>query len=171
MTLVDSWPGYYGSVNLLSQQLPDASIIVTGGDDIFPDPNHDADAIRRQFYEHFPDGFGVMQPDGDDLYGSQSICPSPWMGGRWVHEAYGGKGPMCSEYSVWFGDKELRCVAMLMEAFWSRPDLCQRHNHWWRTGKRMAYQLRNEQLYWEKDKVMFNTRRAEGFPGHGRITR
>jgi len=168
---VPEWPGYYASVNLLSRQLPEAAIIVTGGDDVFPDLHHDAAELREEFYSHFPDGFGVMQADGDDLYGSQGICSSPWMGQRWVREAYMGKGPMCPDYSVWFGDKELRCVAMLMNAFWGRPDLTQRHEHWWRTGKRMPYQLRNEQLYWEADQIRYNTRRAEGFPGHERLPR
>src|SRR5262245_31422690 len=64
----DYYPGWPGSINILARDIVprSAPIIVSGGDDMLPDPNHTAEQIARQFLERFPDTFGVMQPHGDD---------------------------------------------------------------------------------------------------------
>lgn len=162
------WPGYYRSVCALCQQIGEADIVVTGGDDMFPDGRLDAQQIAEQFFERFPDGFGVMQPTGDDLWGTDLVAGSPWLGSAWVREAYRGSGPLCQDYMVWFGDQELKLVAERLGVFWPRPDLVQRHEHWWRTRQRKDYQKRNQQLYWQPDQKIFEARLAADFPGHER---
>ncbi len=78
--------GYARSVNALVadilKQDPTCDWIVTGGDDVYPDPNHTAEEIARDCFEHFAEmhiaealnrravpevygTFGVMQPTGD----------------------------------------------------------------------------------------------------------
>ena len=92
------YPGYALAVNqLVDRELhndPDCNWIVTGGDDVFPDPNHTADEIARECEHHFsylmmertgqPHDicrsmpgvtFGVMQATGD-RYGEQPTLPA-----------------------------------------------------------------------------------------------
>src|SRR5258708_96797 len=104
MAICGPYPGYAQAVNGLVRGVlewdPTCNWIVTGGDDVFPDPNHTADEIAEQCRQHFawqncrvnPEGiycpperrnalnrefetFGVMQPTGDS-YGEQPSLPS-----------------------------------------------------------------------------------------------
>ncbi len=73
------YPGYAVAVNALIGHIlelqPAAQWIVTGGDDVEPDPNHSAEEIAKECSWHFlkedyrdagePGTFGVMQPTGD----------------------------------------------------------------------------------------------------------
>jgi hypothetical protein len=51
------YPGYAQAVNELVARVlhdyPDCNWIVTGGDDVYPDPNHTADEIARECEQHF----------------------------------------------------------------------------------------------------------------------
>lgn len=162
------WPGYYQSfLRLVAAIGPRADIVITGGDDITPDFKRPAEAIGREFFERFPDGFGIMQPLGDDMPRSETICPSPWVGRGWIERAYGGRGPVWPEYIGFFGDQELKEVAEKLGVLWQRRDLIQYHDHWSRPGgpAKTEYQKRND-AYWAADEKLFYSRRAEGFPGH-----
>jgi len=162
------WPGYYQSFIKLCKTIGDAAdIVVTGGDDITPDFKNRADKIGKEFFEHFPDGFGVMQPTGDDMPGRYEICPSPWIGSGWIRRAYGGKHPVWPEYFGFFGDEELKNVSEKLGVLWRRDDLIQYHDHWSRKDgpKKTDYQIKNDG-YWKADETLFHARKAEGFPGH-----
>jgi len=165
------YPGYFRSVNALAKAIgSSASIVVTGGDDMTPDPTFTAQQLAEQFYERFPDGYGVMQPTGDDLPGTEKICGSPWFGRAWLDESYEGNGPMWHEYRSFSGDEELRFVAEAQGVLWQRRDLVQRHDHWTRRGLAAMtnYQRRNEALYFERDAALFRERQDLGFPGSAR---
>ena len=167
---VQPYPGYFTSVNRMAQRLVRehaADIVVTGGDDMWPDPNHTAEEIGQQFMEKFPDGYGVMQPTGDDLDGTDRICGSPWMGRRWALEGYGGLGCFWPEYKAFYGDEELRHVSEALGVLWQRPDLVQHHDHWTRGGvqKMTPYQRKNEAVYFEPDGAIYKARKAAGWGG------
>jgi hypothetical protein len=163
------YAGYAEAVNHLCQYIiaddPQAEWIVTGGDDILPDPNHSAEEIARECCAHFADAknrgsgysalqwdawatFGVMQPTGDRWEvngpgtgaGIDRVAGSPWIGREFARRMYGGRGPLCEEYWHCGEDEELMQVAMMMGVFWQRPDLIHHHAHWGRPkpGQRMA---------------------------------
>lgn len=166
---VSAYDGYFASVNRLARFLVEheqASIVVTGGDDMFPDPRHRADEIATDFRREFPDLCGVMQPIGDDLPGTDRICGSPWLGRGWIERAYEGAGPFHAGYRQFYGDEELRIVATRADRLLDRPDLVQRHEHWSRGGKQTDYQIANDR-WWEQDKALYVARAAERFPGSG----
>jgi nucleoside-diphosphate-sugar epimerase len=170
----DPWPGYYRSLIRLCRAIgQEADIVVTGGDDMWPDPRKRAEAIASEFFQKFPDGFGILQPTGDDLAGTDRICGSPWLGREWIRRAYQGRGPVWGEYLGFFGDEELKNVSSSLGVLWQSPDLVQYHDHWSRAGgpPKTDYQGRNERLYWERDKALFHRRREAGWPGHWPLTR
>lgn len=168
---VDKYKGYFASVNRLAKLVVaehEADIVVTGGDDMLPDPTKRADEIGAEFLARFPDGYGVMQPTGDDLPGTKDICGSPWMGRRWIERAYGGDGPLCGEYFHFYGDLELKELAGELGVLWQRDDLRQYHDHWIRRGGIAAttsYQRRNETAFFDVDKSVYAARKAAGWPG------
>jgi len=166
------YPGYFAAVNLLAHEIGEqADILVTGGDDIFPDERHTAVEIGREFYARFPDGFGVMQPIGDPLPGTDRICGSPWLGRGWLTRAYGGAGPLHPNYIAFFGDEELHHVAKLHGCLWQRPDLVQHHAHYSREGGPPieSYQMGN-QRYWAADGALCAQRRAVEWDGSGPLS-
>jgi hypothetical protein len=186
------YPGYYGAVNLLSTVLrhPHSvylhnskitgikthgsstvpSIVVTGGDDIYPDANLTAFEIRDTLYARRPDGFFVAQPTGDvvAMPGTDKICGSPWFGRAWLERGYGGLGPFCADYFQFYGDEELQNVAKLTGAYVALPNVTQRHEHYHRPGgpTKTDYQARNETHYWSPDQKTFYERQKKGWPGH-----
>lgn len=169
----EKYPGWPESVNILSRYLGDAvDILVTGGDDIYPDPRHDAQEIASQFQARFgSSGFGVMQPTGEDWGGyNRKICASPWFGKAWLNEGYGGKGPLWREYNHFFADEELRELAQMLGILWQRDDLSQFHDHWSRKGgpPKEGYQTALDK-FWSKDETLFKMRKASKFPFHGRL--
>jgi len=176
---VQRYPGWPAAVNYLALDLTvdhDATIVVTGGDDMLPDPDHAADEIAEEFLTHFgPELLGVMQPTGDPMGidrdgvpAAARICGSPWLGRGWVGRAYNGHGPLPAGYHHYYMDEELQLVAERLGLLRQRPDLTQRHEHWTRRGcgPQTDYQRRN-QLHWGADRQLFNERRAAGFPGSG----
>jgi hypothetical protein len=165
---VSAYPGYWRSCNALAKAVvaidPEFRALVCAADDMEPDPDHTADEIAYQFLDRFPDGYGVMQPTGDDLDGTDRICGSPWLGRGWIIDSY-SDGPYHSGYMQFFMDEELLNVAKLEGVLWQRPDLTQYHAHWSREGKitKTDYQRANDR-FWAQDKRLFEARRAEGFP-------
>jgi hypothetical protein len=185
------YPGYYRSVNLLAGVLrrgtfglrdgglirkshygvsTPPAVVVTGGDDMFPDEKLSAHEIRDTLYAMRPDGWFVAQPIGDvaGMPGTDKICGSPWFGAAWLERGYGGQGPFCGDYFHFYGDEELKNVSVLTGAYVELPNICQRHEHYRRQGgpKKTAYQARNETRYWTPDQRIFNERKSKGWPGH-----
>lgn len=173
--------GYPWAVNELCRYLiahHGAQIIVTGGDDIFPDPDRPAGEIAAEFIEHFGGTFGVMQPTGDrwmwdgktETCASERICGSPWMGRAFVERINGGRGPFWPEYFHFECDVELKEVAEQLGVLWQRQDLTQEHRHWSRPvdgkrGRRPEYLVHAHTQAVEARKLV-ETRRANGWPGH-----
>ena len=166
--------------------------IVGGGDDYWSDPGRDANAIATDCCRHFADldsfahcSWGVMQPTGDRWGDNESsraafgenrgaeidrIAGSPWMGREWCERAYLGNGPMPDFYHHLYIDEELQEVATLLGVFWQRRDLTQYHNHPCRQEGYGVYQTGHlAPLYdpaaWNREKEIFETRKAKGFPG------
>ncbi len=162
------YPGYAKAVNYLCRVIldtyPHAEWIVTGGDDVEPDPNHSAETIAAQCSEMFgrlahrvivgPEltlggpmsTWGVMQPTGDrwgetDIIPGKTgayidrVCGSPWMGREFCRRMYQGQGPLFSGYFHMFEDEELQCVAQRLGVLWQRRDLTHYHRHYGREGK------------------------------------
>ncbi len=124
------YKGYAVAVNTLVKLIletdPQAEWIVTGGDDVEPDPNHSAETIAAQCSEMFAQlhaerykcsptcpqnhhTMGVMQPTGDrwgehDIIPGKTgayidrVCGSPWMGREFCRRMYQGQGPLFSGY-------------------------------------------------------------------------
>lgn len=165
----DHYPGWPGSINILARDVVprSAPIIVSGGDDMLPDPNVPARDIAAQFLERFPDTFGVMQPHGDDFLETAQFCGSPWLGRAWCDRMYGGTGPMFQGYVHHGADDELFWVARCMGALWSRPDLSQYHDHFLREGEAPPqWWVEAVEKNDERDTLHFIARAAHFFPGH-----
>lgn len=164
----DSYPGWPESVNILCRTIiPEScNLIVSGGDDMLPDPSHSASQLAEQFFERFPDGFGVMQPHGDEFMCAKRYCGSPFIGRGWFERMYGGDGPMYKGYHHNYADNELYWLAKGFGALWERPDLSHYHDHFTRDG-------REQPAYWEsvkerdlRDCLLYYSRVHENFPGH-----
>lgn len=165
----DSYPGWGDSINILCRELvpKDAPIVVSGGDDMLPDPNHSAAEIAAQFKRHFPDLFGVMQPQGDDFEATAQFCGSPWLGRAWIDRMYGGVGPMYPGYRHFWADEELLWVSKGLGALWIRNDLTQFHDHFRRnSSEKPAYWVQNVERNDRADTQLFIARGSLGFPGH-----
>lgn len=164
----DYYPGWPESVNILCRQVIPQScqLIVSGGDDMLPDPNHTAQELAAQFFDRFPDGFGVMQPHGDEFMCAKRYCGSPFIGRAWFENMYGGRGPMYGGYHHNYADNELYWVAKGLNALWERTDLSHFHDHFTRTGE-------SQPDYWNsvkqrdlQDCLLYYARVHETFPGH-----
>jgi hypothetical protein len=169
----DHYPGWPGSINILCDKVvpKDAPIVVSGGDDMLPDPNHTAHELAEQFLDHFKDSpggtFGVMQPHGDTFMESPRYCGSPFLGRRWIETMYGGTGPMNAAYHHNWADNELYWVARGLNALWSRSDLSHFHEHFTRTGEeKPAYWREAVETTDAKDCRLFISRAWSRFPGH-----
>jgi hypothetical protein len=177
------YEGYSKSVNCLVERIlggdPEASWIVSGGDDVEPDTCHTAEEIASQCAGHFAGTFGVMQPTGDRWADGSidRICGSPWMGRDFCRRMNGGNGPFWPEYWHMFPDEEMQEVAKLLGILWQRRDLVHRHNHFCRVGEAVDWakgranmpaflQEANSAAHWQKYKDLFQSRKNAGFPGH-----
>lgn len=175
----EHFEGYYKSCAILVKAVFrqfDTDIVVVAGDDMWPDPSKGAHEIGAEFVDRFPDTFGVMQPIGDRFPRTiHEICGSPWIGRDFATRMYGGDGPWCLEYFHFYGDQELRDVALGMDVLWQRKDLSQYHDHWTRRrvasgcgqpskSRRPAY-LEKSQSRWGADQDLYKQRKADGFPG------
>lgn len=165
----ENYQGYWQSVNSLSWKAwsVNADVVVCAADDLYPDPNRKSYEIAEDFYKKFPDGYGVMQPIGDKMKGTDQICGSPWIGRKFIEKAYDGQGPYHSGYFHFYGDEELFEITKANDLLWQRDDVTQYHEHWCRPGgpKKLPYQSRNSQFHWDKDKKLFMERKDAGFPG------
>jgi|GEM_PF-844730 len=169
IVVVDDYPGWPGSVNvLLERAVPrSADIIVTGGDDMLPDPDHSASDLGRAFFEHFEGTFGVMQPHGDVYKGTATYCGSPWLGRDWCDRMYAGRGPLCEAFTHNWADMELYWVARCLGRLWVRDDLTQYHDHFSRRGEAAPdYWTNSATRHDQQDTLTFIARAATGFPGH-----
>ncbi|MDX2146496.1 MAG: hypothetical protein SFZ23_03150 [Planctomycetota bacterium] len=170
----DSYPGWAESINILCREVvpKSAAIVVSGGDDMFPDPNHTAQELAEQFLEHFKDSpggtFGVMQPHGDEFANTRHYCGSPWLGREWINSMYQGRGPMCGQYRHNWGDVELYWVARCLDALWERPDLTQYHAHFRRgeDTKKPRWWVENVERNDRHDVELCIQRTWMRFPGH-----
>lgn len=165
---VEKYEGWAASVNhLCTHVLPaDCAIIVTGGDDVLPDPNHDAATLARQFLDRFPDTFGVMQPRGDGFMASHQYCGSPFLGRAWCRDMYSGTGPLYARYRHNYADNELQWLARGMGVLWDRHDLTHRHEHFSRASVAAPAHwaaVVNSDL---RDCMLYFARAYEDFPGH-----
>lgn len=170
--------GYPASIRwLVENALPDdCDLVVTGGDDMAPDPNLKPATIREQFFGRFPDGYGVMQPTGDrwgtDKSGrsaAERICGSPFMGREFLLNSYEGLGPFFRGYFHFYADEELFNVATRDGVLWQRRDMTHFHDHWTRTNRRQPEIYGLLQAHWERDRDLFAKRRSQGFPDSGRL--
>ena len=165
----DRYPGWAASVNLLCREIVPASapVAVTGGDDMLPDPNHDAHELLGQFLDRFPATFGVMQPVGDTFMHASEYCGSPFLGRAWISLAYNADGPMHPGYRHNWADHELHWVARALDALWTRPDLSHHHAHFSRTGEAPPDYWTSEVGAHDRDDVeRFIARLALAFPNH-----
>jgi hypothetical protein len=161
-----AYEGYYKSMIEMSRAIGrEADIIITGGDDIFPDEKHTAQEIGIECFTKYPDGFFIMQPTGDAMEGVDRICASPWFGRGWLDRAYQGRFPVWHEYIAFFGDQELKEVSSKLKSLWQRNDLCQYHDHWSRVGgpAKLEYQTKNDQ-HWRHDETIYKKRFMGKFP-------
>lgn len=177
MVLRGQYPGYYRSINALTVEIlardPAARWIVTGGDDTDPDPKRSPAQIADECAHHFGGTFGVMQPIGDrwgeehfrNLPYAERVAGSPWMGREWCERAYGGRGPMPSDYTHYYGDEELQLVAQRLGVFWQRMDVCHYHDHYMRGAGVVPSFHRNATKLFAADGQIFKQRKALGFPG------
>ncbi len=156
----DTYPGYARAVNALVAEIlrvdESCDFVVTGGDDVLPDPNHSAEEIARECSEYFAmreidkydclsqahreelhrdhGTFGVMQPIGDRFASGSidRIAGSPWMGREWCLRANKGRGPLYPEFEHMFVDELLKRSAEKLGVYWMRPDLTHFHRHFMR---------------------------------------
>lgn len=176
MCVVRPYQGYAEAVNHLARailsQNDDAQWIVTGGDDMYPDPKLSAKAIAAECTAHFKGTLGVMQPTGDrhlpdpkGVCAADRICVSPWMGREWCLRAYEGRGPLHEGYFHCFVDEELHEVATSADLLWHRRDITQHHAWWSREKQPRPQHLDPVRIKWDKDKALFHSRKKAGFPG------
>lgn len=164
----DRYPGWGATVNRLFREVVTEAcpVIVSGGDDMLPDPDHSAGELAEQFIERFAGTFGVMQPTGDEFEQTGTICGSPWLGRAWMERMYRGHGGMPECYVHNWADEELYWVAKCSGRLWQRPDLTQRHEHFRRRGESAPdYWIDSAARHDERDCLTFIARRAAGFPG------
>lgn len=165
----DTYPGWAGSINALCRTVVprEAAIVVSGGDDMLPEPDKTAGELAEEFCERFPDGFGVMQPHGDEFMAARRYCGSPWLGRKWIDTMYRGAGPMFPGYRHNWADHELFWVAKGLGALWERPDLSHKHEHFSRAGaEKPAYWRAAVEAKDLDDCRLYIDRSWSRFPGH-----
>jgi len=177
LLLTGKYEGYHHAVNALCREIlnrhPDAEWIVTGGDDMTPDPAKPAPLIAAECTEYFRGTFGIMQPTGDrwgeDASGlalADRICGSPWMGREFCRRMYAGRGPFSEAYYHCYGDEEMLDVARAMGILWQRRELTHYHYRFDREGKPMPSYLERGHQEINRTARIFAERKAAGFPGH-----
>jgi hypothetical protein len=177
------YTGYAEAVNhlvgLILKQDPMAQWIVTGGDDLLPDPDATPATVARECREHFEGTLGVMQPTGDrhleDKTGrcaAERVCISPWLGREWCERANRGNGPLWPEYFHCFVDEELHEVASREKRLWHRRDLTQYHEWYARKrGTPPPPHVAAVKAHWVEAETLFRRRKASGFPGSEILSR
>lgn len=176
----EPYEGYPKACNQIIRRVaeidPQCRWFVTGGHDIMPDTDVDADTIAEQCTQRFGGTFGVMEPTGDrwmeDELGrsaNERVAAAPWIGREFALKTYGGNGPYFTGYWHDYSDNELAEVSELLGVRWMRRDLTQYNDHWMRQGgRRPSYHFKIRDTVAEAAKV-FAARKADGFPGHESI--
>jgi hypothetical protein len=159
--------GYGWAVNTLCRALTDVEFVVSGGDDILPDPDHAPEDIAAECVAHFKGTLGVMQPTGDPWndYCIRKCAGSPWLGREFRARANMGNGPYWEDYRHYYDDTELMNVAQGLRIFWQRPDLIHKHEHWTKVGIPRPVYLEKASAGHDRSKALFEARRLAGFPG------
>lgn len=179
LLVTGEYPGYARAVNGLAAMVlrfdPLCNFVVTGGDDMHPDPVASPEVIESECLQYFAKStYGIMQPTGDrwmtDKSGraaSERICGSPWMGREFIERMNGGRGPFWPEYDHYYCDEELYEVSSKLLRLWQRPELTHYHNHWHRAdnAQRPPHLVKAESN-WDQSKRLFEYRKAKRFPGH-----
>jgi hypothetical protein len=164
--------GWSASINHLAFLIDRFAWLVTGGDDVTPDPTLTADDIGQRATDHFKGTtMGVMQPAGDawmlDAGGrnvSHRICWSPWIGREFARNWNGGNGPLCEAYHHFFADEELYEVTRAAVLLWNPTEITHRHEHWTRRGEPRPAYMEAVSQKWVEDSRVFELRKANGFP-------
>ncbi len=171
-----TYPGWAESVNILCSKIvpQSAAIVVSGGDDMLPEPSKTAQELAGEYFERFPDGFGVMQPAGDGFMWGKNYCGSPWFARAFFESMYNGHGPMHGGYRHNWADYELYWVARCMGCLWMRDDVSQFHAHFTREGieeETPEWWTKNVADADRKDCELFLARKYRSFPGHEPVGR
>ena len=161
------YQGYAKAVNALLRQTfcTESLVVVTGGDDMYPDPRFKAQELAYEFCHHFPDTFGVMQPSGDQFGAVGHICGSPWLGRAFIDRINQGRGPFWEGYHTEYSDREMYDVTNQLGIFLDRPDVSQFHAHW-RRGNPKAQRFGLNRKKGRGDRALYFKRKKAGFPGH-----
>lgn len=162
----DKWNGWVAAVNGLCAhpEIRESAVVVTGGDDMYPELSKTAGEMRDEFIERFPGTFGVMQPIGDDMDGTDRICGSPWLGRAFRDLVNGGRGPFWPGYFSYYADEELFNTSRALGCLWQRPEVTHYHDHFTRRGMPTPLYIRASQRKWNHDERVFLFRKALGFP-------
>ena len=184
MLMTGQYPGYARAVNALCAEIlqrdAECQWIVTGGDDIRPDPSKMADEIAIECTAHFGGTFGVVQPTGDrwgerpDLGCTHPmrsayidrICGSPFMGREWCERANGGRGPLWPDFYHMHVDEHLFELSKLLGVLWQRRDLIHLHNHWMRGASRECPDFLkkvNSPQHWSESEALLRRLKMTGF--------
>lgn len=180
ITLSGEYPGYATASNAVIawvlEHRSDVRWVVSGGDDVMPDPNHSPLAIAKELDEHFGGTFGVMQPTGDRFAGGSidRIAGSAWMGREWCLRANQGKGPYWPEFTHMFVDECLLRTAEKLGVYWRRPDLIHLHQHFMRekddlgsnaVQRPVPAHLRrwNSRVHWDEMQAIFRELERQDF--------
>ncbi|MDX2118307.1 MAG: hypothetical protein SFY96_09015 [Planctomycetota bacterium] len=165
---VDRYEGWPASVNFLCRQVVprECPVVVTGGDDILPDPRHSCEQLVNEFLQRFPDTFGIMQARGDTFMAAHQYCGSPFIGRAWFERMYAGAGGLFSGYRHNYADNELQWLARGMGVLWDRPDLTQAHEHFSRAGSAAPSHWGGVVASDLQDCLLYYARAQSGFPGH-----
>lgn len=156
--------GMVANLNYLAERVipQSADLAVFATDHTGPDTVFTASELADQFFERFPNGFGVMQPSAE--LSDRFTAPTPFIGRAWINGAYGGYGALHTGYRRWFG-AELCWAARALHAFWERADL----THHMVTGRnaqtsatRRDHTAESEFL---ADRMFFEQRVRDGFAG------
>lgn len=163
---ISRYRGYYREANELARWVlktrPTCNIIVTGGDDIFPDPTFSADRLEAEFIEYFGGTLGVMQPTGlawnnEIINGRETqerIAWGPWLGREWCERAYMGKGPYWDAPYHFFADELLQLTAERLGLFWQRRDIMQEHRQTYGGGLMHEFRRKANER-WDADMKLF----------------
>jgi hypothetical protein len=159
--------GYGWAVNTLCRALTDVDWVVTGGDDILPDPDHAPEDIAAECVKHFKGTFGVMQPVGDPWndYCIKKCAGSPWMGKDFRRRINQGRGPYIEDFVHYYDDTYLRATCIRYGCYWEHPDITHTHEHWTKKKvARPAYLVKAEARV-ETSRLLFEKLVREGFVG------
>jgi hypothetical protein len=165
----NTYDGYAEAVNYLWKIIgARADIFITGGFDVWPDPNFKANDAAELYLSHFPLLEGVMQPTGDSFTPPEDFrvsAPSPWIGRRFSLSVYGGIGPLWPGYFHSFVDWELFEVASRLGVYAIEPKLSQRHNRWTNDSRGWPSYLSRAKAAHSTDRNLLHRRRQMDYPG------